>query len=48
MIPSKAQTDQRFIDMARMQYAQLYGVKIGFKGFKKQLEDDDFTDAQAA
>ena len=33
MVYSKDKTNQRFIDMLRMQHAQRYGVKIGIKGF---------------
>ena len=33
IVNSKDKTNQRFIDMQRMQYAQRYGIKIGFKGF---------------
>ena len=33
MVYSKNKTNQRFINMLRMQHAQRYGVKIGFKGF---------------
>ena len=36
MINSKEKTDQRFIDMIRVRYARQHGVKIGFKGLRKQ------------
>lgn len=36
MICSKEKTDQRFIDMIRVRYAREHGVKIGFKGLRKQ------------
>ena len=32
MVNSKDKTNQRFIDILRMQHAKRYGVKIGFKG----------------
>ena len=39
MVKSKDKTNQRFIDMLRMQHAQRYGVKIGFKGFNQNDHD---------
>ncbi len=36
LITSKSKTDQRFIDMFRVEQARKYGVKIGFKGLRKQ------------
>ena len=36
MVKSYDKTDQRFIDMVRLQHAQKYGVKIGFKGFNQK------------
>ena len=41
LVKSKNQTDQRFIDMIRLRYAQQQGIKIGFKGFNLNDDDDD-------
>ena len=50
LLKSKNKTNQRFIDMLRMQNAHRYGVKIGFKSFnhsnhnrKSSLEGDQLS-----
>ena len=49
MVHSKNKTDQRFINMVRLQNSKKYGVHIGFKGFKKsQREKQKELDTDAA
>ena len=42
LVQSRNKTDQRFIDMIRLRYAQQQGVKIGFKGFNLNHDEENF------
>ena len=47
MVNSKDRTNQRFINMLRMQHAQRYGVNIGFKGFNKNKHKPNTVENQS-